>query len=135
MQFKKPTSLADTFSSPIHDTWNSNSINSDETYAVANEQTLVKRFRVISKEACYSFSYALLPTCILKNGELYIKSYGIFIHLKGKGLYLIEQHICSETLVFVRESQGICTDEEEVFVSEITVKGKNANTSISEEEL
>ncbi|KAB8154275.1 hypothetical protein EZY14_007505 [Kordia sp. TARA_039_SRF] len=140
MQFKKPTSLSDTFKG-YYDVsgngWSPEFLSSDQTYAISNGDTLVNRFRIILKDASfYSVPYSLLPILIYTGEKLIIKSYGVHISLFGKGLSIIENHIGNQTLLYVRESvSGINLEEKDVFVSRITIEGKNVSTDISEEEI
>ena len=88
MQFKKPTSLSDTFGDHF-DTQNGAStiafLNSDDVYAVSNGQVILKRFRIIRNDNSYiSIPYSTLPILIYKGSELIIKRYGIHIVLFGK---------------------------------------------------
>ena len=140
MQFKKPTSLSETFGGyfdPSNDQWVHNFLNSDEHYAVSNEDITIKRFRVILKDGSfYSIPYSILPILIYMGNKLIIKSYGIHITLTGKGLSIIENHINTETLLYFRESStGIDTDNSDVFISAIKIQGKNISKDISEEEI
>ena len=140
MQFKKPTSLSDTFGDHF-DTQNGAStiafLNSDDVYAVSNGQVILKRFRIIRNDNSYiSIPYSTLPILIYKGSELIIKSYGIHIVIFGKGLSIIEQYLNTETLLYIRESPtGIDTNNEDVFIASITIEGKNVSSTISEDEL
>ncbi|MGH1384301.1 hypothetical protein [Kordia sp.] len=140
MQFKKGTSLSDSFKGYFDAStngWSAEFLRSDQTYAVSNGEAHIRRFRVILKDGSYySLPYSLLPVLIYTGEKLIIKSYGIHISIFGKGLSIIENHINNETLLYVRESiTGIDIEEHDVFISAITIEGKNISTEISEEEL
>ncbi|AXG69616.1 hypothetical protein KORDIASMS9_01841 [Kordia sp. SMS9] len=140
MQFKKPTSLSDTFKGYYDASgngWSPEFLSSDQTYAISNGDVHVSRFRIILKDASfYSLPYSLLPILIFTGEKLIIKSYGVHISIFGKGLSVIENHISNQTLLYVRESiSGVDLEEKDVFVSQIIVEGKSIATEISEEEL
>lgn len=117
--------------------WSPEFLHSNQTYAISSGEGTLRRFRVILRDASYySLPYSLLPVLIYTGEKLIIKSYGIHISIYGKGLNIIEAHINNETLLYVRESiMGINIDEQDVFISKITIEGKNISTEISEEEL
>ena len=80
-------------------------MNNNEYYAVSNENTIIKRFRVVLKDGSfYSVPYSLLPILIYMGDRLIIKSYGIHICIIGKGLGILENHINTETLLYLKES-------------------------------
>lgn len=60
----------------------------------------------------------------------------VFICIIGKGLGILENHINTETLLYLKESPtGIDAGNNEVFISSIKIQGKNISTEISEEEI
>lgn len=140
MPFKKQTSLSDSFKGYFDadgNGWSPEFLRSDQTYAISNGDTHISRFRIILKDTSfYSVPYSLLPILIYTGEKLVIKSYGVHISIFGKGLGIIENHIGNQTLLYVRESvSGINLEEKDVFVSRITIEGKNVSTEISEEEI
>ena len=140
MQFKKPTSLSDTFGGKFTSTseqWVEDFLNGDEFYAIANDNTSLKYFRVFLKNGSYySIPYSLLPVFIYLGDKLIIKAYGVFIIIKGKGLQIIESQLSVNNLLYLKESNsGIETDNKDVFIQSIEIFGKNLSPNLSEDEL
>lgn len=140
MPFKKPTSLSDSFQDKFDLSkagWVDDFIESDEYYAISSaENAIINRFRVILEDGSfYSVPYSILPILIFMGNCLIIRSYGLKISIFGKGLSIIENHIHTQTLLYVRAStNGIDTGDRDVFISRIEVKGKNISTELSPDE-
>ena len=97
-------------------------------YAIAQENQIIKRFKLILRNgSIYSLPYSLLPYYILTSSkDLVIKAYDIFIMVKGTNLDLILEHLSQERLIFLKESpsginNGISSN---VFVENITIEGE-----------
>ncbi|WP_075342490.1 hypothetical protein [Tenacibaculum agarivorans] len=141
MQFKKPTSIGDAFAHGHfghgHEQWLADFLKSDETYAVASDQSIIRRFRVVLKNGdYYSIPYAFIPAVIYSGGQLYIRSQGLLISISGKGLSIIEQYLNTENLLYIKESTtGININNDDVFISNITVEGRSISTTLPKEEL
>lgn len=88
MQFKKPTSLSDTFGGQFDtskEQWVTDFLNNNEYYGVSNENTIIKRFRIVLKDGSfYSVPYSLLPILIYMGDRLIIKSYGIHMYYRKR---------------------------------------------------
>ena len=102
-------------------------------YAISSEGEINRRFEIIlASGKKYSFSYAILPVCILDdNTTLYIKAYALLITIAGRNLEPIHEHFGNELISWIKaSSSGKDNGDSPVFIKEIRVEGKSVEESI-----
>lgn len=83
-----------------------------------------------------SVPYYIMPVVdMMPEGILYLKAPGICITIVGRNLGDLEKYFIADRIIWIKESlSGYDTEEEDLYIDHIQVKGKMLKSRLDEDE-